>query len=201
VERENDMVHLKIYKNAPPSLGAVLAQTLKYDSSLLCLKHNWPLGYEMNLTEGPICCRGLLAIVNTDPILARDIFNWALHANSIYVSHKHTCWYDFYAGSGVGSSLLISDLNSSIKYKGGEKTHRHLALRGMSLTPVLYTFNQYLFLNGFSCKTTTIQRLANVFVLFLELSQGLNLLMQVRIVGAISTFGCASAVYYVSELV
>jgi hypothetical protein len=35
---------------------------------------------------------------------------------------------------GEGSSLLISYLKSSIKYKGGAKTRRHLALRGMSLT-------------------------------------------------------------------
>uniref|UniRef100_A0A8C8GI23 Glucoside xylosyltransferase 1 n=1 Tax=Oncorhynchus tshawytscha TaxID=74940 RepID=A0A8C8GI23_ONCTS len=35
---------------------------------------------------------------------------------------------------GVGSSLLISDLNSSIKYKGGAKTCRHSDLRGMSVT-------------------------------------------------------------------
>jgi hypothetical protein len=35
---------------------------------------------------------------------------------------------------GEGSSLLISDLNSSIKYKGCAKTHRHSALRGINLT-------------------------------------------------------------------
>lgn len=36
------------------------------------------------------------------------------------------------------SSLLIRDLNSTIKYKGSAKSRRHSALRGMSLTPVLY---------------------------------------------------------------
>jgi hypothetical protein len=30
---------------------------------------------------------------------------------------------------GEGSSLLITDLNSSIKYKGGAKTRRHSALQ------------------------------------------------------------------------
>ena len=35
---------------------------------------------------------------------------------------------------GEGSSLLISDLNSSIKYKGGVKSRSRSALHGMSLT-------------------------------------------------------------------
>ena len=35
------------------------------------------------------------------------------------------------------SSLLISDLNSSLNSRWGAKTHRHSALRGMSLTRVL----------------------------------------------------------------
>ena len=42
---------------------------------------------------------------------------------------------------GEGSFLLVSDLNSSIKYKGEAKTHRHSGLRGMSLTrAVIHTF-------------------------------------------------------------
>ena len=35
---------------------------------------------------------------------------------------------------GEGSSLLISNLNSSSHYKGGAMTRRHSALRGMRLT-------------------------------------------------------------------
>jgi hypothetical protein len=38
---------------------------------------------------------------------------------------------------GEGRSLLISDLNSLIKYEGGAKTRRHMALCGMSLTQAL----------------------------------------------------------------
>lgn len=42
---------------------------------------------------------------------------------------------------GERSSLLIGDLNSSIKYRGGAKTSRHSALSGRSFTHALCDAN------------------------------------------------------------